>query len=44
MQKLTTGVRENGISNIEWIDREEWEKIKLKFQAQKVVKTLTFCK
>jgi hypothetical protein len=30
MQEVTTGMREEGINNMEWIDREEWRrKIKL---------------
>ena len=30
MQEVTTGVREKGINNMEWVDREEWRrKIKL---------------
>ena len=24
MQEVTTGLREKGINNMEWIDREEW--------------------
>ena len=32
MQKETTGLRDNGINNVEWIDREELRrKIELKF-------------
>ena len=31
MEEVTTGMREKGINNMEWIDREEWRrKIKLK--------------
>jgi hypothetical protein len=31
MQEVTTGMREKGINNMEWVDREEWRiKIKLK--------------
>ena len=31
MQKVTTGMREKGINNMEWANREEWRrKIKLK--------------
>ena len=31
MQGVTTGMREKGINNMEWVDREEWRrKIKLK--------------
>jgi hypothetical protein len=31
MQEVTTGMRENGINNTEWVDREELgRKIKLK--------------
>jgi len=30
MQQLTTGIREKGINDMDWIDREEWRrKIKL---------------
>ena len=30
LHKLTTGMREKGLNNMEWIDREEWRrKIKL---------------
>ena len=30
MQEVTTGIKEKGINNMEWIDREEWRrKIKL---------------
>ena len=30
MQEVTTGIREKGINNMEWIDREEWRrKVKL---------------
>ena len=40
MQKVTTGMRQRGINNLEWADREGWRrKMKLKFQAQKYVKT-----
>ena len=24
MQEVTTGIREKGINNMEWIEREEW--------------------
>ena len=31
MQEVTTGIKEKGIINMEWVDREEWRrKIKLK--------------
>ena len=30
MQEVTTGMREKGIINMEWIDREEWRR-KIKF-------------
>ena len=31
MQEVTTGLKEKGINNMEWIDREEWrEKNKIK--------------
>jgi hypothetical protein len=30
IQEVTTGMREKGINNMEWIDREDWRrKIKL---------------
>ena len=36
MQVVTTGMREKGINNMEWIDREEWRRrLKLKRKAQK---------
>ena len=38
MQEVTTGRREKGINNMEWVDREEWRiKIKLKLQAKEDV-------
>ena len=41
MQEVTTGMREMGFNNLEWVEKEGWRrKIKLKFQAQKDVKTL----
>ena len=30
MQRVTTGMREKVINNMEWDDREEWKKIKIK--------------
>ena len=42
MQEITTGMREKGIKNVEWIDRKEWRR-KIKIWAQKDVKTLIFC-
>ena len=42
MQKVTTGMREKGIKNMEWIDREEWGR-KINVQAQKDVKTAILC-
>ena len=40
MQEGTTGMREKGINNLKWVDKEEWRrKIKLKIQAQKDVQT-----
>ena len=38
MQEVTTGMREKGIKNMEWIDREEWRR-KIKLWAQKDVQT-----
>ena len=38
MLEVTTGMREKGINNMEWIDRKEW-KIKIKLQAHKDAKT-----
>ena len=26
MQEVTTGMREKGISNMEWVDREKWRR------------------
>jgi hypothetical protein len=38
MQEVTTGMKEKGINNLEWVDREEWRrKMKLKLLAQKDV-------
>ena len=39
MQEVTTGIKEKGINNMEWIDREEWRR-KIKHKAQKQVITL----
>ena len=40
MQDVTTGMRENGYNNVEWVDREEWRrKIKLIVWAQRVLET-----
>ena len=41
MQEVTTDVRGKGINNIEWIDRDEWNR-KIKLQAEKDVKTLNY--
>ena len=30
MQELTTGMREKGINNMAWIDREEWRRMEKK--------------
>ena len=39
MQEGTTGMREKGINNMKWVDREEWRrKIKLKFRHRKMCK------
>ena len=44
MQEVTTGMRERGINNLEWVNREGWRrKIKFKILAQKDVKTLILC-
>ena len=37
--EVTTGLREKGINNIEWICKEEWKR-KLTCYAEKDVKTL----
>ena len=39
MQEVTTGMREIGINNMEWIDRGQCRR-KIKLQEQKDVKTL----
>ena len=39
MQEVATGVREGGIGDLEWVDREEWRKKIDLPQAQKEVKT-----
>ena len=41
MQEVTTKMREKGINNMQWIDREEWRR-KIKFQAQENVQTSVF--
>ena len=38
MKEVITRMRDKGINNMEWIEREEWRR-KIKFQAQKEVKT-----
>jgi hypothetical protein len=38
MLEVTTGMREEGIKNIEWVDRDEWTR-KIKLWAQEDVKT-----
>ena len=43
MQEVTTGMREKGINNVEWIDREEWKR-KIKLQTQNDVKILSIHK
>ena len=44
MQEVTTGMREWGIGDLEWVDRDEWrKKINLPY-AQKDVKTSRICK
>jgi hypothetical protein len=42
IQEVTTGIREKGINNMEWIDRQEWRR-EMKLDAQKDVKTLILC-
>ena len=42
MQGVTTGMREKGIKNMEWIDREEWRR-KIKLEAQEDVRILITC-
>ena len=43
VQKVTR-MKENGINNMEWVDREEWKKkIKCKLWARKDVQTLRLC-
>ena len=43
MQEVTTGMREQGIGDLEWIDRERWRKKINILQAQKDVKTPRIC-
>ena len=43
MQEVTTGVRQRGIGDLEWIDREGWRKKINLPQAQKNVKTSNIC-
>ena len=44
MQEVTTRMRESGINNLDWVDREGCRrKIKLKLQAQKDVKKSRIC-
>ena len=38
MQEITTGMREKGIDNMEWVDREKWRR-KIKVYAQEDVQT-----
>ena len=26
MQEVTTGMKDNGINNVKWVDREEWKR------------------
>ena len=42
MREVTTGMREKGMNNMEWIDREEWRR-KIKPKAQKDVNTSIVC-
>ena len=42
MMKVTTVMWEKRISNMEWIDREEWRR-KLKLYELKFMKTLILC-
>ena len=43
-KKWMHGMREKGINNMEWIDREEWRtKIKLKLHSKTDVQTSRLC-
>ena len=42
MHKVTTGMREKGTNNNEWIDKEEWRR-KIKLYVQKDVETSILC-
>ena len=43
MQEVTTGLREWGIGDLEWVDREGWRKKINLLQTQKYAKTSTIC-
>ena len=43
MQEVTTGMRERGIGNLEWVDIEGWRKKINLTKAQKDVKTSRIC-
>ena len=43
LQEVTTGMIEQGINNVEQIDKDEWNN-KINIQTQKDAKTLIFCK
>ena len=42
IQEVTTEMREKGIKNLKWVDREEWRR-KIKLLAQKDVQTSILC-
>ena len=42
MKEVTTGMREKGINNMEWVDREE-RRWKIKLQARKYVQISILC-
>ena len=39
MQEVTTGMKERGIRDLQWVDREMWRKKINLFQARRDVKT-----
>ena len=43
MQEVTTGMREGGIGDFEWVDREKWRRNINLLQAQEYVKTSRIC-
>ena len=42
MQEVTTRMKERGIGELEWVDRQEWRKKINSLQAQKDVKTSVY--